>query len=323
MKRLKAIAILFSLGLFAFLLSRLQLQTSWERLRHLNLGYFFLAFLVGAPEFLFKSLRLRSFVGKAKSHLSVKNAVLTFFSGQPLASVTPGKLGDVSRIVLLNRFGKISMPTALAVHAADRIYDLASIILLAVVGLVSYMSEIAKGSQALGTLIGMLCGMLLILALINPKWMKYILKPLVTGLLSRKLADQLSHHGREFNEKLHLLLTPSFKIFGPFVLSFLAWETAFLRNYFMVLALGLGIPYLKLVLLIPVMVVVELLPISILGFGPREAALFMLFTTSSVHQEDLAVFSILMAIGGPIFAALLGIPATSHFIPKDPGHAPS
>jgi hypothetical protein len=89
------------------------------------------------------------------------------------------------------------------------------------------------------------------------------------------------------------------------------------------MALGLSIPYLKLVLLIPVMVVVELLPISILGFGPREAALFMLFTTSAVHQEDLAVFSILMAVGGPIFAALLGIPASSQFIPKENTHGPA
>ncbi len=179
MSRLRPFAFLIGLALFAYLVSTLNLQASWDRLKQLNLGLFFLAILVGMPEILFKSLRLRSFVAKAKSHISVKHSILAFLSGQPLAAVTPGKLGDVSRIVLLNRFGKIPMPTALGVHAADRIYDLASIVLLAVIALVSYISEFAQGGPAFGTFIGMLSGMLLILALVNPRWMKFLLKPLV------------------------------------------------------------------------------------------------------------------------------------------------
>lgn len=324
MSRLRPFAFLIGLALFAYLVSTLNLQASWDRLKQLNLGLFFLAILVGMPEILFKSLRLRSFVAKAKSHISVKHSILAFLSGQPLAAVTPGKLGDVSRIVLLNRFGKIPMPTALGVHAADRIYDLASIVLLAVIALVSYISEFAQGGPAFGTFIGMLSGMLLILALVNPRWMKFLLKPLVAGLLSKKLEGQLSHHGKEFNESLHMLLIPSFKIFGPFVLSFLAWETAIVRSYLLAMALGLPLSYLKFVLLAPLMVVVELLPISILGFGPRETALFMLFTTNNLRHEDLVVFSILMAVGGPVFTALLGIPAAAQMLPQESrSHEPS
>ena len=320
MKRFRPLIFLFSFGLVVYVLWGLHFQSCWERLKQVNSGLLLLALVGGLPEFLFKSLRLRSFVFRAKSHMTVRESLATFFSGQPLASVTPGKLGDVSRIVLLNRYGKIPMSTALAVHAADRIYDFAAIVLLGLIGLLSYMSNLSQfspGGSAIGTFIGMICGMLLILALINPRWIKFLLKPLVSGLLSKDLADRLSHHGREFNSSLHSLLIPSFRIFGPFVLSALAWQTAILRSYLIVLALGLPISYLKFALLWPIAIVVELLPISILGFGPREKVLFMLFASVAVSREDLLAFDLLNVVGGPVLASLLGLGAALQFIPKE------
>src|ERR1035438_9435954 len=120
MNRLRPYAFLIGLSLYAFMLSNLNLQASWDRLKTLDWKLFLLALLVGIPEVLFKSMRLKSFVAKASSNISLKKTIIAFMLGQPLAAVTPGKLGDVTRIVLLSRYARISTPTALAVHAADR-----------------------------------------------------------------------------------------------------------------------------------------------------------------------------------------------------------
>ena len=317
MKRLRSLTFIIGPILFIFLISRLDLFSCWEKLIRVNLWLVLLATSLGIPEILLNSLRLKSFVAKAQSYIGFKKALLAYLSGLPLASVTPGKLGDVIRIVLLSRYAKIPKTTALAIHAADRIYDLASILLLAVIGLVTFTNEFTQGGPAFGTIIGMMAGMLLILALLNPRWLKFILKPLVNGLLSKKMADELSHHAKEFYSKLHTLLIPSFKIFGPFTISFLAWETAIMRSFILTLALGMPLSYLSFALLLPVMIVIELLPISILGFGPREAALFMLFTNSGIHKEDLVVFSLLMALTGPVAFALAGIPVVSRILSKE------
>jgi uncharacterized protein (TIRG00374 family) len=324
MKRLNSFTFIIGLVLFFYLISRLDFQTCWEKLTQVNLWLVILATSLGIPEIFLKSLRLKSFVSKAKSHISIKNALQAYLSGQPLASVTPGKLGDVSRIVLLSRYSRVPMSTALSIHAADRIYDLACIVLLAIIGLVSFTNQFTQGGPALATIIGILAGMFLILALLNPRWLKFILKPLVTGLLSKKMAEELSHHTKEFYSKLHALLIPSFRIFGPFTLSFLAWETAITRSFILALALGLPLSYFKFALLLPVMIVVELLPISILGLGPREAALFMLFTSNNIHREDLLVFSFLMVVTGPIFSALVGMPAAARMLStRSETHDPS
>jgi hypothetical protein len=50
----------------------------------------------------------------------------------------------------------------------------------------------------------------------------------------------------------------------------------------------------------------------------------MLFTTPTLHQEDLAVFSLLMVVAGPIFISLMGIPASFLILRKHPeSHEPA
>lgn len=311
---LKSFSFLIGLALFALILTRLNLRASWEILKTVNPRWFLPAFLFAAPEIFFKAMRLKSFAARASTHLSLKDAVWVFLSGQPLAAVTPGKLGDVSRIVLLARLCRLSMPSALAVHAADRIYDLVAVLLLSLVGFLSFMGWGQQQGPALAAILGMFAGMLLILVLINPRWMKHLLRPLATGLLSKKMAEQLSHHGKEFYDKLQALLIPSFRIFGPFVLSFLAWETAILRAYFCAMALGLPLSFVKFALLAPIMIMVELLPISIMGFGTRETTMFLLFTSNQLPKESLLAFSLLIVIAGPLFVSLVGVPATTQLL---------
>lgn len=314
LRLLKTFSFLIGLGLFVLVLWNLDLRQSWAVLTRVDLRWFLFALPFAVPEILFKSLRLRSFVTKAGAHISVKDSVLCYLSGQPLGVLTPGKLGDVSRIVTLNHHARLSMPKALAVHAADRIYDLAAVLLLALIGFVSFISEGQGQNSALGTLIGVFAGMTMVLALLNPRWIKWALRPLSMGILSRQMADKIQTHGKEFHDLLQALLAPSWKGLGPLFLSFLAWETAILRAYVCALALGLPLGFLKFVLLAPVMIMVELLPISILGIGPREQAMFALYTTPQLTHEALLAFDLLIVTAGPLFISLVGFPAATQIM---------
>ena len=314
MRALRSFSFLIGFSLFALLLWHLDLKQSWAVLVRVDLRWFFAALLFAIPEILLKSLRLKAFVHKADGHIRLWDSVLCFLSGQPLAAVTPGKLGDVSRIVTLNHHAHLSMPRALAVHAADRIYDLAAVLLLALVGIVSYISEGQGQNSALGTLVGVFGGMTMVLILLNPRWIKFVLRLLSSGMVSRSMAEKLRSHGQEFHDSLQKLLIPSFRVFGPFVLSFLAWETAILRAYVCAMALGLPLGFLKFILMAPVMIMVELLPISILGIGPREQAMFALFTTPQLTHEALLAFDLLIVTAGPLFVSLVGFPAATQIL---------
>jgi uncharacterized membrane protein YbhN (UPF0104 family) len=84
---------------------------------------------------------------------------------------------------------------------------------------------------------------------------------------------------------------------------------ALLRAYFCSVALGLPISFLWVVLLMPIVIVIEFIPISFLGIGTREVALFLFFTAGELTRSGLFCWSQLMLLAGPLAVSLLGVPA--------------
>jgi uncharacterized membrane protein YbhN (UPF0104 family) len=94
----------------------------------------------------------------------------------------------------------------------------------------------------------------------------------------------------------------------PFALSLAAWTVVLIRTYFCALSVGLPVSFITIALLLPIVIVIEFLPITILGFGTREAALFFLFTTPTVTHAGLISFSLMTVVAGPLLTSLVGIP---------------
>lgn len=310
MKRLSHFAFLIGLGLFFYLLiKKVNLPTTWSVLEHANLYWLAAAFLFALPEILLKGLRLHCLATRLKSPLKYSEGVEIYLSGQPLSAVTPGKLGDVVRVFGLSKLGKLSIPSAFSVHVADKVYDLLSLGLLASIGLINLVIQSQNQMPALAALFGLLLGIGLIFLFLHPEWMRTYIKPLLLSLAPKNLRDNIKAHGSEFYSRLQELFNPPERLPRPFLYSFLAWECTAIRAYFCALALGLPLKLSAMVLLVPLVSVVELLPISIMGFGTREAALFILFSSDQATPSALMSFSLLTWIVGPIFTALLGLPA--------------
>ena len=87
-----------------------------------------------------------------------------------------------------------------------------------------------------------------------------------------------------------------------------AWITVWIRAYFCTLALGLPLSFFFIAMMLPVVVVIEFIPVTILGFGTREAALFVFFASTHVDRSGLLSFSMMMVLAGPLGTALMGIP---------------
>ena len=320
MKRLSHFAFLIGLCLFFYLLiKKVNLPTTWDVLKHANTTWLAAAFLFALPEILLKGLRLHCLAARLKSPLKYSEGVEIYLSGQPLSTVTPGKLGDVVRVFGLSKLGKLSLPAAFSVHVSDKVYDLLTLGLLASIGLINLVIQSQNQIPALAALLGLLLGIGLIFLFLHPEWMRTYIKPLLLSLAPKPLADNIKTHGSEFYSRLQELFNPPQRLVLPVFYSFLAWEVTAVRAYFCALALGLPIGLSSLALLLPVVIMVELLPISVMGFGTREAALFILFSSGQVAPSALLSFSILTLLVGPLFASLLGLPSAlklSSFISK-------
>lgn len=308
MRRLGSFIFLFGILLFLLLLRMVDLPAAWKLLESAQLSWVAAAFLFILPEVVIKGLRLGALSRVFGSHLTFKNSIWIYLAGQPLGAVTPAKLGDIVRVLGIGKWGKLRPHSAFAVHVADKVYDLLALVLLAATGLITLIAQSEFKGPAVAALMGIGMGVLLMALFLNPQWMRYILKPLLLFLAPQKLAEQLSAHGREFYNDLLTLFQPSSRLVLPFFLSLSAWTVVLTRTYFCSLAVGLPLSFITIALLLPIVIVIEFLPITILGFGTREAALFFLFATPQVSTTGLLSFSMMTVLAGPLLTALVGIP---------------
>lgn len=307
MRRLSSFAFLLGLILFVLLLRMVDLSATWELLKTAKPLWVAAAFLFLLPEIFIKGFRLMTLCRTFHSKLSFKNSVWIYLAGQPLGAVTPAKLGDIVRVLGIGRWGALRKHSAFAVHVADKVYDLMALVLLAATGLITLIAQSQFKGPAVAALMGMGIGILIMFLFLNPQWMRLFIKPLLLLLAPQKLAEQLSAHGHEFYKDLLGLFQPSYRLILPFGLSLAAWTAVLVRSYFCAQAVGLPLSFITIALLLPVVIVIEFLPITILGFGTREAALFFLLASPQVTTSGLLSFSLMTVVAGPLLTSLVGI----------------
>jgi len=307
MRRLSSLAVLLGPVLFILLLRMVDLKATWRLLESANLWWVAAAFLFLLPEIFIKGLRLVTLCRTFHSRLTFKNSIWVYLAGQPLGAVTPAKLGDIVRVLGIGRWGSLRPHSAFAVHVADKVYDLLALVLLAATGLITLIAQSEFKGPAVAALMGMGIGILIMFLFLNPQWMRLIIKPLLLFLAPRKLAEQLKAHGHEFYKDLLSLFQPSHRLILPFILSLAAWTAVLVRTYFCSQAVGLPLSFITIALILPVVIVIEFLPITILGFGIREAALFFFLASPLVSKEGLISFSMMTVVAGPLLTSLVGI----------------
>lgn len=308
MKRLGSFSFLLGLLLFLVVLWSVDRPTVGRLLASANWNWLGLALVFILPEVLIKGFRLIILSRTFNGRLTLGQSVWTYLAGQPLGAVTPAKLGDIARVMGIMKWGGLKPHSAFATHVADKVYDLLALVLLAATGLITLIAQSEFKGPAVAALMGIGMGVLLMALFLNPQWMRSILKPLLLFLAPKNLAEKLSAHGTEFYKNLLHLFQPSSRLILPFSLSLAAWTVVLVRTYFCSMAVGLPLSFITIALLLPIVIVIEFLPITILGFGTREAALFFFFTTPQVTHAGLVSFSLMTVVAGPLLTALAGIP---------------
>ena len=308
MRRLGSFTFILGLILFVVLLKTVDLPTSWGLLKSAHLFWVAAAFLFVLPEVFFKALRLKTLSHFFRSHLTFLQGNWIYLSGQPLSAVTPAKLGDIVRVLGISRWGGLKLTSAFAVHVADKVYDLLALGLFASTGLMALIAQNENETPALVALVGIALGLLVMALFLNPQWMRSIVKPALLALAPKKLSKQLKTHGSEFYADLLSIFHSFNRVLLPFAFSLGAWLTVWMRAYFCALALGIPLSFGKIALLMPVVVGIEFIPVTILGFGTREAALFLFFASPEVSNSALLSFSLLNVLAGPLLTSIVGIP---------------
>jgi glycosyltransferase 2 family protein len=231
-------------------------------------------------------------------------AVRYYVIGSALGAWTPGRVGDFSKALVVHRDRKVGLGRAASSVIADRVLDV-----MALAGVAAVGAALLPGSHrplwlaAAGIGASAVTAWFLIRTTPNGMVRRYAER--IVGKLRR-----LGAAGEEVGAALGGLVDlarPALVV--PMGLTAIATTATFVQGYLLALSLGIDVGFWTLSVALAATSIASILPVTVAGFGTREATLLLLLGAAGIRWDQIIAFSLayVVAISGSL--ALMGAAA--------------
>lgn len=259
-----------------------------------------LLYILGAI-FFYSSLPLRGFrwgVLLREKEIDLPTGYLSrlYFLSWFVNSILPARIGDFYRAYLLKKNNQIRISLSLGVLLSEKVFDLASIALMVVLGGIIYINRIAESEIADALMWALIAVLVLVIGFSLLAWKSRWFKK----ILPSKLHDLFDSFNRGIFRSPGLI--PSISI-----QSLLIWLSESFRLYFVILALGYDFNFLLVLFVSQAALIVMSLPLTPAGLGLVELLIVAVLIPAGLSQEAAAAVAIvdrlisywsLIAVGG-------------------------
>lgn len=280
-KILRKAYLLIGLIIFIFIVKDIDFNQFKEVALTINFFYYISAAIIYLPIVFLKSYRWKKIMDIQKIHYSIKNAFLMYGSSSLLGLVTPGKIGDFSRMAYLKK-DKHSLGRAFLGNFLDRLSDLFFISVFSIIAffflpLLPHLSLDYYTLIKWGGLAAALLSVLIIFFYLAKKESFY-------NFISEIVRDLKQFR---INNILFILL-----------ISAINWLFYFFLIYLIAASINLHqtIGFLYLSFTAGIGILAAFVPISVLGIGTREATFIFLLTPLGIPKETIILFSLLVLV---------------------------
>ncbi len=213
--------------------------------------------------------------------LSTKKNLIYFTAAMFWSLVTPGKVGELSRIIYINKDG---VPIGKAVFSVliDRLVDLSFLLFLSLLGVTMVSQRFYWGYL-----------LLILVILFVVIWQKdrilLCLQSLLISMVPKKYSTLVQDYcEKAFSGLSHLSIQKHIKIL---IISSLIWISYIIPLFILALHIGINVSPLVLIVAIVLSAAIAVLPISIAGIGTRDAFLVFYLGQQGVSKEVALLFS--------------------------------
>lgn len=273
--------------LFIWILSGMDMPGVISALSGTDPIYFLASLAVAAMVMLIKAYKWKALLDAQGAGASFIEAIKAWLSGFFVGIMTPGRVGEVSRAYYLK--GRPAGRTAASI-AVDRFQEMVILLCFAAAGAAAFSSSMDGSLVLLETILLCLVVMGLVAAVFSRKGAaRTVLRPLsgIPFVRGRKGLFHDFYSGMGVFRDWWLAASTS-------LLTVIAWALTILQYDLLAMSLGLDLSYPFLFLAIPVVMVLDALPVSIMGIGTRDAALVFFFSLVALPLESAISFSLLM-----------------------------
>ena len=110
----------------------------------------------------------------------------------------------------------------------------------------------------------------------------------------------------DFYSGLRMITGNRKRLFMAFSLGIAAWALSTAHRYLAGLSIGMDVGYLTLFLVMPIITLLDTLPISLSGIGTREVSLLFFLSLFGVAAETAVAFSVLLLLLGYVLVGAVG-----------------
>jgi glycosyltransferase 2 family protein len=290
------IKIAVTLAILLFLLWKVEFNTEGfgETLRSVQPGYYLLSLLGVIFVLGIKSYRWRILIQNEGASYSAYKAFAAYMASDAVGIVTPGRIGEIARLYYLREESPISFYSAFKTLVSDRIFDFTMLGWFGLSGMLFYFKTFGDHPglyYALGVLVLMVVGYFA-----GIKFLEIILQ--------NKRVSRLPVIRFIYESFLAVLGKRSVAMWTITVVAYFMY---FGFSWFIMKSLHLTPSYMDVVFIMSIMSLSTIIPLSVAGFGTREATLVLLFSYYGLASETAISFSLMHFTAFFLWGGLIGL----------------
>ena len=295
------------IAIFIILLFRLNISSIINEIKNSNLFFLLVAVLFMLITLFTQTFKWFVIARVQRIEVPYLKAFVINLISDFYGFITPSRIGNIIRADYLKEYNKNKLGGGVSNYILDKILDICSLVFLAMIFSFIFRNWISINYFYYAVvLMGFLIAGLVIIR--DEKKMRFFFGIFYRKLVPEKIKSKIKGGVSSFYENM-----PKKRYFILFfVVNLLNWVVIYLPTYFIGLSLGINLPFIYYLAILPVATLVAQIPITISGLGTREATMIGLFGIFGI--EATKVFS--MSIIG-IFIGLIPLLIGSFLIFKN------
>ncbi len=288
------IAVTLTILIFLFWKVKFNAQGFGDILRSVKVGYLLLSLFGVIIVLGIKSYRWRLLIGNEGVKYSAYKAFGAYMSSDAVGIVTPGRIGEIARLYYVRQETSISFYSAFKTIVSDRIFDFTMLGWFGLSGMLFYFETFGKHPgiyYSLGVM-----GLIVFSYFAGIKFLVIILR--------YKQVNRLPVVRFVYESFMAVV---SKKALTMWVTTVVAYFCYFGFSWLIMIALHLTPSYIDVVFIMSIMSLSTIIPLSVAGFGTREATLVLLFGYYGLSSETAVSFSLLHFSAFFLWGGLIGL----------------
>ena len=290
------IKIAVTLAILIFLFWKVEFNTVGfgETIRSVRTGYFLLSLLGVIFVLGIKSYRWRLLIHNEGVIYSKYKAFAAYMSSDAIGIVTPGRIGEIARLYYVRQETPIGFYAAFKTIVSDRIFDFTMLGWFGLSGMLFYFKTFGNHPgiyYAIGVLLVFIIGYIVVIKLL-------------ATILKYKKVNRLPVVRFIYESFLAVLSNRSMLMW---VITIAAYFLYFAFSWLIMISLHLSPSYIDVIFIMSIMSLSTIIPLSVAGFGTREATLVLLFAYYGLASETAISFSLMHFTAFFLWGGIIGL----------------